>query len=321
MSKRGAGAIEEDASSMSQTDVEDLIRSFTDNLNLDIQTKLQSLEQNFTTQVATLARGLEQANGIKIAKVQSEIDHLKTNFREQQSEQKRLVEQVVHMQEQLAMLESKPTHEVLDQDTFNAPPNLSILHFGTNEHVNKNRVREVAYAMCAKASIPDTTFSLEGDELGKNFSLQFKGDYTLASKRANLVNRSLLLPNGKWEDKFVTSPLAEPTRLYISLDKSRKALFVESTLKQVKNATIKLKQCSFERCKLRKPNRKYTGEGRVLFDDSPICKVIARGFEDWEYLWDYENLKQAGLSKETILAEIDRGLSEREASSSSRWRS
>ena len=90
--------------------------------------------------------------------------------------------------------------------------------------------------MLTKAHFTGEECTLEGEPLGRNFTLRFFGDPALANRRANAVNNTLKLPGGKCEEKLIPTPRDTSTTVFILLDKASKSLFVEGKLKSVRKA-------------------------------------------------------------------------------------
>ena len=81
--------------------------------------------------------------------------------------------------------------------------------------------REKLKEWLTDAAIPLKDVQLQGQLVGKAFTLQFKGAPQLAADRVKQTHQ-LLHRDGVWREFYCTSPAKKRVRLFIDMDKSLK---------------------------------------------------------------------------------------------------
>ena len=88
--------------------------------------------------------------------------------------------------------------------------------------------------MARRTRIAD--MSLNGDDLGKRFVLQFTGMSHTASKRAQKAQDLLRNPDKSWKKFNVTSPGNRQTEIFVSRDKNGRQIRTEISTRRMRDA-------------------------------------------------------------------------------------
>ena len=160
--------------------------------------------------------------------VRKELDNLADRQNKTDTDHKQMWAALNQMQSALALAET-PNHEppagAASAASSHEVVDKTILRTNTTNLVGYDELLAELKKVCDDADVSSDKYELKGGQLAKRFTLAFKGDANLASRRAHKVRTSLRKSEAdgttKWTDVFVQPPSGEPEKVYISPDKKK----------------------------------------------------------------------------------------------------
>jgi hypothetical protein len=279
--------------SVSIADVKALLEQYNSNMSTTISTNVASLVTEEVTKRATectanLVGALDAAYQTRFSSIENGVAAAHGRLNEQQAAIRELQNAVRTNADKQATLDTQTVAEVrttLEEDAFTREPVPSVLKVNTSEKVDKKAVIETLDGLLAEARIDSAMVEISGPDVGKFFTVAFKGDLCTASRRAEKIF-DMVCNAGKWRELH-----AGPARLYVDKDKSKQQSKTEAVGRLGKRYLSRL----------------FPGDRRVHFDRkngtlsvdwAPLCRVVVANTGVISYLWKERKVAELDFSKE-----------------------
>ena len=160
------------------------------------------------------------------------------------------------------------------------------------------------------ARVGKDEFKVLGRDVAKGFTIAFKGTAGLAAQRVARAHKALKRDDGTWRQLESDGDGGEVVRLYAGKDKSPKTIRGEIfTNKLARILSIRFPQQVEQGKSKFFANRK---DARVMFDWTPLAKVVVKDRGTSEVQWNPELVTKIGIDKNEIMQLFEARQSERE---------
>ena len=178
--------------------------------------------------------------------------------------------------------------EELNASKFWRRPDETVIFANTSQNVRVEIAKWSASisALAAEADLAPNLFKVSGDPLGSRLEVRFRGEESLAARRAKQLLDSLKLGGGKYKDQLVDSPDKVKIQYYLNPDKPPCQVRKEILGKEL-----------FEILKTAKPDATFTlqrVEAKIWANKKPICTVKVLSENEARLSW--EESRRVGLN-------------------------
>ena len=211
--------------------------------------------------------------------------------------------QLERLCEQLAIAERVVCPTALDLG-FDRPTSPFLVRLSAAEAITKATLLEGTLAkLIHEAGLETTHFELEGDQIGKFFTMRFTAERGLASRRANKFFESLRGPAGGWKDTDSTSPAGKKVKLYFNRDRNPKQIKEEILGKKLVRAITQQLQTANnpQNCYFKKK------DNTVFINWQEAAQIEVSGPDAHIVRWNMAIITPLGIDKEPILAALEGG--------------
>jgi len=139
-------------------------------------------------------------------------------------------------------------------------------------------------------------YVLEGNELGKFFTIQFSGDYDTAVKRCTKARQLLRGNDGIWKRFECLDPQKKTTQLYVGFDKNNKLLRTEYLSKRLLKAIESVTGEDKGKFQLQKK------EGKITLEWQSLAKIEVVSKEKADIKWVQSTVDKYKIDKDAILS-------------------
>ncbi|CAK0834674.1 unnamed protein product, partial [Prorocentrum cordatum] len=161
---------------------------------------------------------------------------------------------------------------------WNRPKGTTILRVVARGHVAKDQVRASPADLLDAATIKQGRVELIGDDLGKSFTLQFKGAREWATKQVALAQSALRRADGSWRSFSCAAPSGEVANLAVHEDKNQHGRTLEFELRKELRALTAATGKRFFADKQ---------SGTLTHDWTPVVKIGVGPDGSVELLWPW----------------------------------
>ena len=164
----------------------------------------------------------------------------------------------------------------------------------------------------AEVGLEAANYELQGEQLGKIFTLRFLGEANLAARRLNKFMDNLKLANGGWRGLDAQSPTGTTVKLYVNRDRNPRQVKEEVLGKRLQK--IVAQQLAAKGNPLHCFYKKH--DTTLFVNWQPVAKLIVEGPEAVSIRWNVVAANPLDLDRDAIVAALDVA---RESASSGQW--
>ena len=273
---------------------------------------LASMETRFTS---TFEKGLTQFKNmadLQFTRIERDLHHInerQTAVETSMASHKRQIEKIC---EQLAIAEKiiQPTVRDISFDREVSPV---LVRLSCMEALAKAAVLEGSIGtLLAEAGLDPTNYAIEGEQLGKFYSLRFLGEPNLAGRRLNKFMDMLRGPAGDWRELGASTPTGKHVKIYVNRDRNPRQVKEETLGKRLQKAVLQ----QLER-KGTPMHTYFKKRDNTLFVNwEPVAKLIVEGPEVFTVRWNLSAADPLQLDRDAIVASLDNA---RESANPVQW--
>ena len=189
----------------------------------EIQGASKEAHAALRAETAKLITKVDSRNQKRFNSIEVSVSELQERVAHLEKEQKKSFEKVASLATQMARMETlKPQQMAIDEDDFNRATNPTIVRLRTAEATTKTMalesVKDILDAMGVPSGEPPA--DLAGPELGRNFTLRFRGAEGLAAQRVRKFMASQRTGEG-WRQMEAPVPGGGKAKVYLDFDKNK----------------------------------------------------------------------------------------------------
>ena len=224
--------------------LEELLATLQTNVTADIKTEMgkrvdsavDAMDAKFQSQTAALLRKYDISVQSRFDEQHAALDETNEKLGKTIVDTRAMRKDIDAMQKILASPPAPPSPRSVASSTgsfADRPADPSVLKVTATTHVLKQEVIAVLDAWLEEAAIDKQFYKIQGDTLGRYFSIKFEGDHGTDLRRLQQAFGTLRSRTGEWRKFAVDGPSGSKINLFIGKDKSKAQVRSEIGVKRL----------------------------------------------------------------------------------------
>ena len=243
--------------------------------------RFQKIAADVTSLGSEIAQECQNLFGRRIDKLEQRMDNVDiTNAR--------LAARLDTLEKELGLMRGGDPGPAPAGPAWNRPKDTTIMRVVARGQVAKDQVSASLTDWLDAANIKPDRVELIGDDLGKSFTLQFKGTREWATKQVALARSALRRADGSWRAFSCAAPSGDLINIAIDEDKNQHDRTLEFKLRKARRSLTAATGKRFFADKQ---------SGTLTHDWTPVVKIDVEPNGSVALMWNDKGIESLGLQR------------------------